>query len=217
MTARLCFVGLDNLPVLAPEFGHHRIGGAQLQQSLLAKAFVRRGFEVSMVVGDYGQEDGAAWSGVRTFKAYRPHEGIPVVRFLHPRWTKLRAALRRANADIYYVSCASAQVGQVAMWAARNGRRMIFRVASDVDCDPKRLLIAYWRDRKLYEYGLRRAAAVLTQSVKQQELMHRNYGLESLVTASLMDAGEGELPFADRDVSLLWVSNIQQLKLPDVF
>lgn len=217
MTARLCFVGLDNLPVLAPEFGHHRIGGAQLQQSLLAKAFVRRGFEVSMVVGDYGQEDGAAWSGVRTFKAYRPHEGIPVVRFLHPRWTKLRAALRRANADIYYVSCASAQVGQVAMWAARNGRRMIFRVASDVDCDPQRLLIAYWRDRKLYEYGLRRAAAILTQSVKQQELMHRNYGLESIVTASLVDAAEGELPFAERDVSLLWVSNIQQLKRPDVF
>lgn len=217
MTARLCFVGLENLPVLAPEFEQHGIGGAQLQQTLLAKAFVRRGFSVSMVVGDYGQPDGAIWSGIRTYKAYSAHEGVPVVRFVHPRWTKLWAALRRAGADVYYVSCAGAQVGQVAMWAARNGRRMIFRVASDADCEPERLLISFWRDRKLYEYGLRRAAAILTQSVKQQELMRRNYGLDSSVASSLVDAPERELSFAERDISLLWVSNIQQLKRPAIF
>jgi glycosyltransferase involved in cell wall biosynthesis len=214
---RICFVGLENLPVLAPEFEQGRIGGAQVQQSLLAKALARRGFPVSMVVGDYGQSDGAVWSGVRTYKAYSAHEGIPVVRFLHPRWTKLWKALRRADADIYYVSCASTQVGQVAMWTARNGRRMIFRVASDADCDPATVLISFWRDRKLYEYGLRRAAAILTQSVKQRELMRRNYGLDSSVAASLVDAPECHLSFAERDVALLWVSNIQQLKRPELF
>jgi hypothetical protein len=217
MTARICFVGLENLPVLAPEFEQHGIGGAQLQQSLLAKAFVRRGFPVSMVVGDYGQQDGAVWSGIRTYKAYSSREGIPVVRFVHPRWTKLCAALRRAAADVYYVSCAGAQVGQVAMWAARNGRRMVFRVASDADCDPERLLISFWRDRKLYEYGLRCAAAILAQSVRQQELLKRNYGVESSVASLLVDAPERELSFAERDISLLWVSNIQQLKRPEMF
>ena len=216
-TARVCFVGLENLPVLAPEFEHHRIGGAQLQQTLLARALVARGFPVSMVVGDYGQEDGAVWSGVRTYKAYSAQEGIPVVRFVHPRWTKLCAALRRAAADVYYVSCAGGQVGQVAMWVAKNGRRMIFRVASDADCDPDRVLISFWRDRKLYEYGLRRAAAILAQSVRQQELLHRNYGVDSSVASSLLDAPESLLPFPERDISLLWVSNIQQLKRPEMF
>jgi glycosyltransferase involved in cell wall biosynthesis len=217
MTPRLCFVGLENLPLLAPEFEQHRVGGAQLQQTLLAKALVRRGFAVSMVVGDYGQADGAIWNGVRTYKAYSAHEGIPVVRFVHPRWTKLCAALRRAAADVYYVSCAGAQVGQVAMWAARNGRRMIFRVASDADCDPRRLLIAFWRDRKLYEYGLRRAGAILAQSVRQQELLRNNYGVDSSLTASLVDVPERVLPFVERNISLLWVSNIQQWKRPEMF
>ncbi len=217
MTVRICFVGLENLPVLAPEFERYRIGGAQLQQTLLAKALVRRGFPVSMVVGDYGQQDGAIWSGVPTYKAYRAHEGIPVVRFVHPRWTKLCAAMRRAAADIYYVSCAGGQVGQVAMWAASNGRRMIFRVASDADCDPDRVLISFWRDRKLYEWGLRRAAAILAQSVRQQELLHGNYGVGSSVASSLVDAPESLLPFPERDISLLWVSNIQQLKRPEMF
>ena len=170
-----------------------------------------------MVCGDYGQQDGATWSGVRVYKAYSADEGIPVVRFVYPRWTKLCAALRRAAADVYYVSCASAQVGQVAMWAARNGRRMIYRIASDSDCEPDRLQISLWRDRKLYEYGLRRAAAVLAQSLTQQALMRRNYGLDSLVASSLVDAPERQLSMAERDISLLWVSNIAQLKRPELF
>jgi glycosyltransferase involved in cell wall biosynthesis len=217
MTPRICFVGLENLPVLAPEFERYKIGGEQVQQSLLAKAFVRRGFPVSMVVGDYGQPDGASWSGVQVYKAYRAREGMPVLRFVYPRWTKLWRALRRAAADVYYVSCAGAQVGQVAMWAARNGRAMIFRVASDADCAPDRLLISFWRDRKLYEYGLRRAAAILAQSITQQALLRSNYRLDSSVAYMLVDAPEQDLSFADRDISLLWVSNIQQLKRPDLF
>ena len=55
---RICFVGLDSLPVLAPEYQQHRIGGEQVQQTLLARALARRGFEVSMIVYDYGQADG---------------------------------------------------------------------------------------------------------------------------------------------------------------
>jgi glycosyltransferase involved in cell wall biosynthesis len=47
--------------------------------------------------------------------------------------------------------------------------------------------------------------------------MRRNYGLDSSVASSLADAVERELSFAERDISLLWVSNIQQLKRPEMF
>jgi len=217
LTAHICFVGLANLPVLAPEFEQHGVGGAELQQTLLAKALARRGFQVSMVVGDYGQQDGEIWSGVQTYKASKPSEGVPVLRFVHPRWTKLVAALRRAAADVYYVSPAGVQVGQVALWARRNRRRMVLRVASDADCDPGRLLISFWRDRKLYEYGLRRADAILAQSAHQQELLRRNYGLDSSVVSSLLDIPDSTLPLGQRDISVLWVSNIQRLKRPNMF
>jgi glycosyltransferase involved in cell wall biosynthesis len=217
MTARICFVALGNLPVLAPEFEQHPIGGAELQQTLLAKALARRGFQVSMVVGDYGQADGAAWSGVTTYKASGFNEGVPVLRFVYPRWTKLVGALRRAGADIYYTSCGQGQVGQIALWTRRNGRRLIFRVASDADCEPARLLIPLWRDRKLYEYGLRRADVILAQSVKQQQLLRTNYGVDSSVASPLVDIPDSTLPFGERDISILWVSNIQKLKRPEIF
>ena len=73
----ICFVGVNNLPALAPEFAHLGTGGAELQQTLLARALARRGIDVSMVVADLGQPEGATWSGVRTLRAYAPHGGLP--------------------------------------------------------------------------------------------------------------------------------------------
>src|SRR5258708_34925038 len=104
---KICLIGLDNLPVLAPEYRQHTIGGESVQQTLLARALAQLGHRVSMVVADYGQEDGAQWHGVRTFKAYGSKDGFPVLRFLHPRWTGLCVAASRGDAERSYTLRAS--------------------------------------------------------------------------------------------------------------
>ncbi|HKR39964.1 MAG TPA: glycosyltransferase family 4 protein, partial [Paraburkholderia sp.] len=164
---RICFVGLPNLAVLAPQFDPSGASGEPVQQTLLAKALARRGYEVSMVTADRGQPDGASWHGVTTFKAFAPQAGLPVLRFVHPRWTGLWSALSRADADVYYSSCAGGLAGQVAMFCAWRRKRYVFRVASDSDCLPDALIIKrwYWRDKRLYEYALKQADGVLAQSV----------------------------------------------------
>lgn len=210
---KICFVGLDNLPVLAPEFRGHTIGGESVQQTLLARALARRGHEVSMVVGDYGQADGAQWQGIRAFKAFRPGAGLPVLRFVHPRWTGLWSALARAGADLYYTSCAGMQVGLVALFCRRFRRRFVFRAASDSDCDRSRLLVRFARDRWLYALGLRRADAVLVQSAAQAEALARSYGLASRVAGMLVEAPDA--PAAARDIDVLWLGNIRRVKRPD--
>lgn len=213
---RVCFVGLLNLPVLAPEFAGRPSGGAQLQQVLLAKALARRGWPVSMVVADWGQSDGATWHGVRTIKAYGPDEGLPVLRFLHPRWTKLQRALARADADVYYTSCAGAELGQVALFARRKRRRVVFRVASNSDCDPKELLVQYRRDRHLYRYGLARADLVLAQTAYQQEALRRHFGRPSRIVPSLIEPAERCRALAERDIDVLWVGHVRAFKRPDL-
>jgi glycosyltransferase involved in cell wall biosynthesis len=212
---RICFVGLDSLPVLAPEYEQHRIGGEQVQQTLLARALARRGFAVSMLAYDYGQPDGQCWDEVTTYRTFAQDSGLPVLRFLHPRWTGLLRAARRADADVYYLSCASVQVGQMALYTRRHARKLVFRVASDADCDPQRLLIRYWRDKKLYEYGLRRADAVLVQSAAQQAALRGNYGLDAAIAGMLVEDPAELAEFAARDIAVLWVSNIRQVKRPD--
>jgi glycosyltransferase involved in cell wall biosynthesis len=215
-TPRICFVGLGNLSVLAPEYGRHGVGGAELQQTLLARALVAQGYDVSMVVADHGQPDGAAWEGIKTYKAYRPGAGLPVLRFIHPRWTGLWAAMKRARADIYYASCAGALIGQVALFARLNGAKVVFRVASNSDCDPQSLLIRYWRDKRLYRYGLRRADVVLAQTPEQQQALLKNFRRDSRVVASMTDTNGRRLGFAERDIPVLWVGNIRALKRPEL-
>lgn len=210
---RICFVGLDNLPVLAPEYRQHTIGGESVQHTLLGRALARRGQDVSMVVGDYGQSDGADWQAIRVFKAYRPDAGLPVLRFIHPRWTGMWSALTRADADIYYTSCAGMHVGLVALFCRRFGKRFVFRTASDTDCDRSRLLVRYARDRWLYAYGLRRANAILVQSASQAESLARSYGLASQVAAMLVEKPQPDT--AARNIDVLWVGNIRRVKRPD--
>jgi glycosyltransferase involved in cell wall biosynthesis len=212
----ICFVGLANLPVLAREYGSHGVGGAELQQTLLAKALAAQGYDVSMVVADYGQPDGAVWDGIKTYKAYRPAAGIPVLRFIHPRWTSLWAAMKRARADIYYTSCAGALLGQVVLFARLHGAQVVFRIASNSDCDPAALLIRYWRDKRLYRYGLRRADLVLAQTPGQQQALLKNFRRESRVVASMTDTNGRRPSFEERDISVLWVGNIRALKRPEL-
>lgn len=215
--SRICFLGLDNLPVLAPQFGQHGVGGEQVQHTLLARALARRGHQTSMVVYDYGQADQAAWDQVVTYRAYRQQAGIPLLRFLHPRWTGVWAALRRADADVYYVSCAGMHLGLVCLFCKTHGRRMVFRVAHDTDCDPSVLLVTYWRDRKLYEYGLMRANAILVQSRRQQKALLSNYGLQSELAGMLVDAPQILRSVRARDIDVLWVNNLRAFKRPELF
>ena len=210
---KICFVGATNLAVLAPEYRQHTFGGEAVQQTLLALALARRGHEVSMAVQDYGQPDGAEWNRVRVFKTYPPGGGVPVLRFVHPRWTGTWSALARADAALYYVSEAGMQVGLVALFCRRHRRRFVFRTASDADCDPSRLFVQFARDRRLYTFGLRRADAILVQSAAQARTLARNYGLASRVARMLV-----ELPrpvVRARDIDVLWVGSMRRVKRPD--
>jgi glycosyltransferase involved in cell wall biosynthesis len=208
----VCFVGMANLPALAPEFAHLGIGGAELQQTLVAKALVQRGIKVSMVLGDYGQAERATWNGITTLKAYRQNAGIPVLRFFHPRWSKVWAALRRADADVYYVSCAGVLVWQVALFAKLARRKTVFRIASDSDCDPSTLLVPTWRDRLLYRYALPAIDIVLAQTERQRELLRRNFKRDSRIVAPIAEFGTRRPPFQERTIDVLWVGNFRALK-----
>ena len=99
MIHKICFVGLDNYPVLNPLFGANYIGGESVQQTLLSKAFSSLGYEVSMVDKDFGQRDGEVVDNITVWKTYADGKGIPLVRFIYPKVTSIFRALKNANAD----------------------------------------------------------------------------------------------------------------------
>jgi glycosyltransferase involved in cell wall biosynthesis len=169
--------------------------------------------DVSMVVLDYGQPDGELIDGIRVWKTYRETEGIPIVRFVHPRATSILSALRRADAEIYFQSCSGAMTGFVAWYCIRNGRTFIYRVASDGDCVPGLPLIKYSRDRFLYRFGLKRADLVAAQSSHQAALLKTNFGRASSVVN--MAVTIPRIPTKQEiDFDVIWINNLRPLKRP---
>ena len=216
-TPSVCFVGLKNIPVLIPEYNNHGIGGEEVQQTLLAKSLTNRGYKVSMVCADYGQKNESTHDNITVYNAFKFTAGFPVVRYFYPRFTGLWKAISNADADIYYVSCANMIVGLVALYAKYKNKKVIFKVASDSDCDPKTLLIKYWRDKKLYEYGLTNTHKIFVQHDEQKRNLFKNYQLKSQVINMLVEPCQNNYNYEERDITVLWVNNIRGLKRPELF
>jgi len=175
----ICFVAPNNYAVLSGDPNVQHIGGAEVQRALIAHELVKRGWQVSFVTLDHGQADGIEHDGIRVFKAYGKNEGGRGIRFFHPRWTGLNAAMQRADADIYIQRTAGIETGQVAHWTRRNGRKFVYAVASEPECDRRVGNRTSWRERAFFKYGLRRADAVVAQTRRQVELLKQTYSINA--------------------------------------
>lgn len=193
------------------------IGGEEVQHALMSRYLARRGYRVTSLVGDFGQQPVEHVDGVQVRKTFALRDGVPGLRFFTPRVSSTWAALKAADADVYYASCAGAMVGIMAEFCRRNKRRFVFRIASDADCSPDTLMVGNARDRMLYHYGLRRADSILAQTQKQADLLLRNYGLEARVAGMFSDLPDSVRKFDERGTDLLWLANMRSMKRPEWF
>jgi glycosyltransferase involved in cell wall biosynthesis len=160
------------------------LGGIETQLALLAKGLVNEGCHISAVTYDHGQADAECFDGVTVFKSYNPDAGMPVARSLHPRMSRLVAAMRRADADIYLQMGAGDETGRVAiackLWLRRT-RRFVFCLASDANFGKHLHAGLLGWQGKLYKLGLRYADLIVAQTARQQEGLRAALGLESEV------------------------------------
>jgi glycosyltransferase involved in cell wall biosynthesis len=216
MTLRkICIVGLDSYGMLSGEGDLKYIGGESVQHVLLARAWRDLGYDVSMIVHDEGQGAQRVHDGITAIAAYNRRAGIPGLRFFHPRASKLVAALSAADADVYYQSPAGAITGITAWFCRMTGRRFMFRVASDSDVEQEHGRIRFGRDRMLYDFGLKRADVIASQTHVQAQRLRKNHGLESTVI-NMMVEPPSRLADQAKDIDVLWLSNLRPLKRPEL-
>jgi len=213
----VCFVAPQAWPVLSADSRIGEVGGAEVQQSILARLLAAHGYRVSMICLDYGQPERALIDGITVHKAYRPDEGVPLLRFVHPRLTAMWRALREADADVYYTRTAGMLAGVVAEFCRRHGRRSIYAGASDKDFVPGAGgQIRYARDRWLYRRGLALVDRIVAQNEVQRSSCRATYGRDAVVIPScyqLPKRRDGNPPPKD---SVLWVGVIRAGKRPEL-
>jgi glycosyltransferase involved in cell wall biosynthesis len=211
----ICFVAPHFWPVFSGDPDIPVAGGAEVQQSRLARLLARNGYQVSVVCQDYGQPPLVVQDGIRIIHSFAERDGIPVVRFVHPRLTSIWRALHKVDADIYYQRSAGMSLAVVTAFCRRNGKKSIFAGASDADFVPGGQLIHYRRDRWLFERGLAQADAIVVQNKKQKHLCAEHYGRDSTLIPSIY-----ELPVATepgRGDTVLWVGAMRRPKRPELF
>ena len=214
---RVCFVGLKCYDLLVRAPRPRYFGGAERQEVYIARGLAARGHRVTFVTLDYGQDDGVEQDGITIYKSYATQDGLPGIRFFHPRWSGLTSALERANADIYYQMGADSETGQIASWCRRHGRRFVFATASDSDCERDLPRLRQHRRRWLYRYGLRRADAIIVLTNAQQVRLQQSFELQSMVIRSCtpdpgFDPGIVGRRAANRRPRLLWVGRFVPVK-----
>lgn len=213
---KVCLVNYNMWPVLSGTAVEGvNTGGEEVQHTLLAKALCHSDVDVSVVTGDFGQADGVVCHGIKVFKTFQMSAGVPGLRLLYPRLVQLMRALRRADADVYYVSCAGSIVGYVAAFCKWYGKGFVFRAASDADCEPAPLFLHHRHDLALYRYGLKNSRVRLVQSLKQQASLQKNYALDSRIAGMLVDWPNTVHAMDDRPIDVLWLANLKPVKRPE--
>lgn len=127
----ICFVSPQAYPTLAQTM-HQSVGGAEVQQVLIAKELKKYQFNISFVVGDYGQKTIEEIDGMRIIKSFKQLYGNRKLRFL-PDMILLFRALRIPDADIYYLRSPIFLLGQVALFCKEYKRKLIFSASKDLD------------------------------------------------------------------------------------
>jgi glycosyltransferase involved in cell wall biosynthesis len=215
----VCFVALKAYAVLTGEDIGCQIGGAEVQQALIARSLVKRGHRVTFLTYDYGQPGRLCIDGIEIRKTYSLRAGFPVIRFLYPRWTTLMRVMRELDADVYYQRGAGLETGEVAWFCQRHDKPFVFATGSDTDCRADLPRLEGWREKALYRYGLHRAHRVVVQSERQTQLMREAFGVEGQLIRScgptLVEPREARQA-KEGPWRILWVGRLVPVKRPDL-
>jgi len=213
----ICFVAPYAWPVLSRDPNIQVVGGAEVQQCVLARLFAANGYRVSIISFDYGQPDRAVIDGITVHKAFREDAGIPVLRFLHPRLTTMWRALRQVDADLYYQRSSAMWTGVVAEFCQRYGKRAIYAGASDRDFEIGQEQILHARDKWLYRRGLARVDRIVAQNAFQLESCRRHHAREAQIIPSCYVPPEHAVRSSLAQERVLWVGTIHDYKRPHLF
>jgi glycosyltransferase involved in cell wall biosynthesis len=204
---KVCFVAPKAYPIFNPDKGDY-FGGAEVDLYYLATEFAcDSNFEVSFIVADYGQKDVEIIENVAVIKSldFKSNVLTGILR----TWN----ALKRANADIYVLKCASPGVPLVAAFCKLHRRFFIYRLASMLESNG-----IYIKQHpvlgRLFASSLRRAAMVFAQNAMDKENLTKTLGISSYVIPN----GHPLPPMQQQARNtILWVGRDDPVKRPELF
>ncbi len=185
---------------------------------MISTELVRRGYDVSAVVADYGQSVREHHSGVELTRGVP--EAISGISSIIGAFYGLVRSMHTVGADLYLVRGAPRLATATFLVSKVLRKRFVFRVANDSDVDPSYLKDRYdWFFNHLYRVSVGHADAVIAQTQKQQQLLKEHFGIEAKLVPNGYDLPPSSDLISHRERShILWVgSSDPKKKNPHLF
>ncbi|MFU1780577.1 glycosyltransferase family 4 protein [Haloarcula japonica] len=213
----ICFVNPRLYYYLDPQ-SDEVAGGAQRQIYLLSQQLLKRGHDVSAIIGDYGQPHRYRYQDVDTVAACPT--STPQLSGLVGDFYRLQQAISKIDADVYYVRGAPRLFLATRVATAICRSNLVYGIANESDLDEEYLLSRYGRIfYELYTRMIGMTDAVGAQTIRQQEILRESYNVDSTHVPNgypLPPSSEIQ-PHTDRD-HILWVGRSnEEKKRPDIF
>lgn len=209
----ICFVSMEVYPNLVPGAAEEA-GGAGFQLVQLARGLRDRGYVVSFVVGDYGQEFHEEIEGFEVYRANRVAYDRSIARGLTNLW-RLFQAMRATGAQHYVLRSTRFLSFFVMFYARLLGAKYTFMVANLPHCLRNELESLPLVFRTLYEFSINRAARVTVQSTEQQQLLKENFGITAPVVPNGIQVPAFEGARLSTPYDIVWVASFKVQKRAD--
>lgn len=215
--ASICFVSFYSGSLLFPG-KHATVGGAEVQQHLLALALEKVGLRISYIVGDDPETRGLVHTRFPVFRSYNRLKGVRYLRFLYPQFVQTWRALKRANCDYYYVRGMRVESGITMIYCLIHRRKYISAIAHDRECNVRTLPGGRWNFKTiLFVLGLKQAFRVFAQTSWQKAALEKSFGVEAHLIRNTMSVDESYREPAVEIRRVLWVGTIVPHKRPEIF
>jgi len=210
---KICFVS-DTIHTYFGSTNTKGAGGAERQQYMLIREFVKKSYDISVATLATG--DDVTSDGVTIYQC------IPDIRGFTGAPYKLASvvrSLRSINADIYYVRGNHFLAVATAIACRLSSKSFVYAVANDSDIEPD-----YWKERNwilknLYFWALKSANTITTLTQFQRDVLESEYQLDADVIPcgySLPESGD-IIPHDEREF-VLWVGRMDPVqKMPTRF
>jgi glycosyltransferase involved in cell wall biosynthesis len=182
-------------------------GGAEVQLYLLGKAIAKKGFEVTFLVGDFGQESVEYYDGMRVVKTYKMNDSSlkKIVLFLKE--------LIKAPAH-YYLQRAYTELSPLFVFLAHIlNRKFIYMVAHDSEVDGSHRLMKNNLSKRYARYLWKKTDSLICQN--QYQMVH----LKELNKKVSFLTNSHEIPEKDNTAGeyFLWVGRSAPWKRPELY
>ena len=135
---------------------------------------------------------------------------------------KLLKVLKEIKPDIIYQHVGCSYTGVAAYYSKKSGCNFVWHLASDVDVQPwdwklTRNIVFRYLDKKLLEYGVRRARYIVGQSEYQGQQLEQYYKRKLDALILNFHPYPKEKIDKSKPIKVVWVANFKRLKQPQVF